>query len=101
MDAINWESEKEYIKNRKNVTEILKKIIVNSLNLDINHNLIQEDQPLFGRGLELDSIDALELSLNISKEFNVEINDNDADIWSSINCIADFIMENSDEYRNK
>lgn len=67
----------------------------------MDYNLIQEDQPLFGRGLELDSIDALELSLHVSKEFNVEISDDDNTVWASINRIADFIMENSNEYKIK
>lgn len=89
---INWEKEKEKLQERKEITDKLKEIIVNSLELDISPKIIQNDQPLFGRGLELDSIDALELSLNVSVEFDVEINDDDIETWSSINKLTDHIM---------
>ena len=51
----------------------LKEILIDSLMLDIDKELIMNDQPLFGRGLELDSIDALELSIGISTTFGVEL----------------------------
>lgn len=93
---INWEKEKEQLQKRQEITDRLKEIIINSLELDIPSQIIQNDQPLFGRGLELDSIDALELSLNVSVEFDVEINDDDIETWSSINKLADYIMEEED-----
>ncbi|MGD6887763.1 phosphopantetheine-binding protein [Staphylococcus shinii] len=93
---VNWEKEKEQLQKRQEITDKLKEIIINSLELDIPSKIVQNDQPLFGRGLELDSIDALELSLNVSVEFDVEINDDDIETWSSINKLADYIMEEED-----
>lgn len=90
---INWEKEKDMIETREKITKRIKEIIVESLELDISPEIIQNDQPLFGRGLELDSIDALELSLNVSVEFEVEINDDDIETWSSINKLTDFILQ--------
>lgn len=46
-----------------------------------------------GKGLELDSIDSLELVVALSNEFNVEIGDDDMMIFQSITTIADFIRE--------
>lgn len=92
----NWDKEKKVLQTRQRITTKLKEIIVDSLNLDIDPEVIQDDQPLFGRGLELDSIDALELSMHVTNEFNVEISDDDMTVWSSINKLADYIMENGE-----
>lgn len=45
------------------------------------------------KGLELDSIDSLEVVVALSNEFGVEIGDDDMMIFQSINTIADFIRE--------
>lgn len=93
MTNVNWTENSEYLKNRKQLTQKLRTLIVESLNLDIEPEVIQDDQPLFGRGLELDSIDALELSMNVSKEFDIEVSDDDMTVWSSVNKLADYILE--------
>ena len=62
---INWNEERKVIKTRQEVVDEIKEILIDSLMLDIDKELIMNDQPLFGRGLELDSIDALELSIGI------------------------------------
>lgn len=62
---INWAEERKIIKTRQEVVDEIKGILIDSLMLDIDKDLIMNDQPLFGRGLELDSIDALELSIGI------------------------------------
>ena len=56
---INWNEERKVIKTRQEVVNEIKEILIDSLMLDIDRELIMNDQPLFGRGLELDSIDAL------------------------------------------
>lgn len=52
-------------------------------------NMSDEDM----NGLELDSIDSLEVVVALSNEFGVEIGDDDMMIFQSINTIADFIRE--------
>ncbi|HEM9287187.1 TPA: phosphopantetheine-binding protein [Streptococcus agalactiae] len=93
---INWAEERKIIKTRQEVVDEIKGILIDSLMLDIDKDLIMNDQPLFGRGLELDSIDALELSIGISTTFGVELNDDDS-ILSSVNRLADFVIENSED----
>ncbi|HFH7911770.1 TPA: phosphopantetheine-binding protein [Streptococcus agalactiae] len=92
---INWAEERKIIKTRQEVVDEIKGILIDSLMLDIDKDLIMNDQPLFGRGLELDSIDALELSIGISTTFGVELNDDS--ILSSVNRLADFVIENSED----
>ncbi|WP_205402109.1 phosphopantetheine-binding protein [Streptococcus lutetiensis] len=94
---INWNEERQAIKTRQDVVDRIKEVLIDSLMLDIDKELIINDQPLFGRGLELDSIDALELSIGLSTTFGVEINDDDMAVLSSVNKLADFVIENSEE----
>ncbi|EXJ46589.1 phosphopantetheine attachment site family protein, partial [Vibrio parahaemolyticus VPTS-2010_2] len=52
----------------------IKQLIINALNLeDLTVDDIETDAPLFGDGLGLDSIDALELGLAIKKQYNIVI----------------------------
>lgn len=86
----------EYAKKRRMVCATVKTIIVDQLCLDIDPEFITDDQPLFGRGLELDSIDALELAVGIFSVFSVTISDGDSAVFSSVNTIVDYIL--SQEY---
>jgi acyl carrier protein len=79
------------------MTEILrdrvKQVIVKSLRLTIPPSEIGDDVPLFGEGLGLDSIDALELVLEIERTFGVAIGDEQIGkrVLRSVNSIAEFI----------
>ncbi|MGS0679943.1 phosphopantetheine-binding protein [Shewanella sp. 125m-7] len=55
----------------------VKQLIIDCLDLeDVSIDDIDSDAPLFGEGLGLDSIDALELGLAIKKQFDVKIEAN-------------------------
>lgn len=82
----------EYAEKRRMVCAAVKRIIVDQLCLDIEPEFITNDQPLFGRGLELDSIDALELAVGIFSEFSVTVSDGNSAVFSSVNTISDYIM---------
>lgn len=51
----------------------IKTLIVETLNLDIAPEDISDDQPLMGADLGLDSIDALELVVQIEKQFGIKL----------------------------
>ena len=55
----------------------LARLIVASLSLEIRPEEIDPEAPLFGEGLGLDSIDALELSLAVSKAYGVKLRSED------------------------
>jgi len=69
----------------------VKTLIVDRLALDVDAAMIGDDQPLFGRGLELDSIDTLELAMAVEEEFAVVITDDDTDSLLSLNRLVDHI----------
>ena len=76
----------------------LKALLVDELNLeDISPDDSDEAAPLFRDGLGLDSIDALELSVIIDRQYGIKIKAEDernAEIFSSLNALAAFISEN-------
>lgn len=75
----------------------LKQQIVDQLNLaDVDPATIDENAPLFGEGLGLDSIDALELILLMQKNYNIKIAtaEEGQKIFSSVKAMADFITAN-------
>jgi acyl carrier protein len=74
----------------------LKKEIIEELNLqDIKPEDIKDDAPLFGDGLGLDSIDALELVVLMEKYHGVKILDETVGkkVLASINTMAEYILE--------
>lgn len=79
-----------------NLKEELKTKIIEVLNLeDVDPADIENDAPLFGSGLGLDSIDALELIVLLDKEYGIKLADpkKGKEIFDSINTMAAYITE--------
>ena len=80
-----------------NLVEELKVLIIDVLNLeDVTPEDIQAEEPLFGDGLGLDSIDALELGLALQKKYNISIdaeNENTKTHFASVNNLAKFVVD--------
>ena len=77
--------------------ERLKRLVVSALALELRPDDIDEDAPLFGDGLGLDSIDALELIFAIEREFGVRITDQNeaSDALESIATLSHFLNQHS------
>ncbi len=75
----------------------LKEKIIEQLNLeDITVEEIADDDSLFGDGLGLDSIDALELIVMLDKDYGIKLSDpkKGRKVFESIEVMAKFITEN-------
>jgi acyl carrier protein len=72
----------------------MKHLLVDRLALTVDADMIGDDQPLFGRGLELDSIDTLELAMAVEEKFGVVITDDDTESLLSLNRLVDHVVAN-------
>jgi acyl carrier protein len=75
----------------------LKKQIIEFLNLTpLTPAEIKDDEPLFGEGLGLDSIDSLELIVLLKREYGITIQDpkEGRKVLVDINTIVDYILQN-------
>ncbi|AAW85341.1 acyl carrier protein [Aliivibrio fischeri ES114] len=76
----------------------IKQLIIDALNLeDISVDDIETEAPLFGDGLGLDSIDALELGLAIKKKYNLVLDADDTQTrehFASVANLAAYINAN-------
>jgi acyl carrier protein len=78
---------------QETLEEQVKAAIVRCLRMPISAEEIETDMPLFGEGLGLDSIDALELVLELQRSFGVVIADEQAGqrALRSVRAIVAFI----------
>ena len=75
----------------------IAQLIVSALNLEeVDPASLDPDAALFGSGLGLDSIDALELALEISKRYGVQLKADDDDnrrIFASLRALTDYVHD--------
>lgn len=80
------------------LTDEIKELIIKGLNLpDLKPSDIDERAPLFGEGLGLDSVDALELGLLVQKNYGVVLDSKTMDlksIFQSVKSLAEFVEKN-------
>ena len=69
-------------------------LVVSALNLEISATDVQPDEPLYGDGLGLDSIDILEIALVVSKQYGLQLRADQEDnhaIFHSLRSLSDHI----------
>lgn len=76
----------------------LKRKIIDTLNLiDVAPEDIQEEEPLVGGNLGIDSIDVLELVMMLEKDYDVKIDNKElgAEVFGSLRALSDFVGQKS------
>lgn len=72
----------------------LKEMLIRELKLvDVKPEDIKDEDPLFGEGLGLDSLDAVEVVVLLQKNYGIEVKgmENNREVFSSIKALADFV----------
>ena len=75
----------------------LKSLIIKQLNLeDVKPETFDENMPLFGEGLGLDSIDAIELVVLLDRNYGIKIGDpkEARKVFQSVRVMAEYIQQN-------
>jgi len=81
-----------HIEARKAVLEAIKGELVDRLQLDVEPACLDDDTFLFGEGLNLDSIDVMEIVLCMQSRFGVELREGDLQSMRTFNTLADTVM---------
>jgi acyl carrier protein len=81
----------------RDMTDRVKRVLVERLELPIPSDWITDDQPLFGRGLELDSLDALELSMAIDQEFGTPVYEENTSLFGSVSAFLGYLIQKQEE----
>lgn len=91
MKANTLQQARDIATSRNELSRRLKCVLIERLSLQLEPEEIANDSPLFGSGLGLDSVDALEIAIAVETEFGVPITDEDLHAFRSVNTILDFI----------
>ena len=89
-----------YAGQRRDLTQRLKETLVERLDLDRHSDEIPDDCLLFGVGLGLDSVDALEIVVAVESEFGIRVEDGDMQEIRSVNSIVDLILSRQTREEN-
>ena len=82
------------------IREKLKVLLVDQLSLeDITPDEIEDDAELFGEGLGLDSLDAVEIVVMLQRNFGMEVKDMEKsrEVFRTISTLADYVYEKSED----
>ena len=81
------------------IREKLKVLLVDQLSLDdVEPEEIEDDAELFGEGLGLDSLDAVEIVVMLQRNFGMEVKDMEKsrEVFRTIGTLAEYVYEKTD-----
>lgn len=84
----------EYTTERDRLLNELRKVIVEDLHIDREPRDIDPDTPIFGTGLGLDSVDAVEIMVSLEEVFDIDVPDDPRvrSAMRTLNTLIDFIL---------
>lgn len=80
---------------RREALERVRRMLVEQLKVSLPPEQIDLDAPLFGTGLGLDSIDAVELVVAIENEFELTLAEEEAQPWMfrTVHAVVDLVLD--------
>jgi acyl carrier protein len=93
MTAVQ-EQAHERVAARQRLCRAIKEVLIERLELTIDPDWITDDQPIFGRGMQLDSLQAIEVVVGLEWRFKVSLADDQTSSFASVNMLADLIEQN-------
>ena len=81
------------INRRKQILTDIKEELADRLQLEVSPENIDDDTYLFGGGLQLDSIDSMEIIIGMQARFDVEVPEGDVTPLRTINTLADLVEQ--------
>ena len=89
---------KEKIEHRENTLNRVIELLISSLQLGHSSEELDPDTPLFGTGLGLDSVDAVEIVVALESEFGVSLDEGDSMFaLRTINSLVDVVLRQSED----
>ena len=88
------DNQKPIVSSTTELQHEVAQLMIESLNLEVTADQIAADDPLYGDGLGLDSIDVLEVALEVSKRYGLQLRGDSPDnqhIFSSLRSLSDTI----------
>ena len=89
---------KEKIERRENTLNRVIELLISGLQLDRSYEELDPDTPLFGTGLGLDSVDAVEIVVALESEFGISLEEGDSMFaLRTINSLVDVVLRQSED----
>ena len=89
---------REKIEYRENTLNRVIELLISGLQLDRSYEELDPDTPLFGTGLGLDSVDAVELVVALESEFGISLDEGDSMFaLRTINSLVDVVLSQSED----
>lgn len=88
------DNQKLTVSNTEDLQREVAELMIECLNLEMSADQITPDAPLYGEGLGLDSIDVLEVALEVSKRYGLQLRADSEDnqhLFSSLRNLCDYI----------
>ena len=88
------DNQKPTVSSTADLQREVAELMIECLNLEVTAEEISPDAPLYGEGLGLDSIDVLEVALEVSKRYGLQLRSDSKDnqhIFSSLRSLSDTI----------
>ena len=88
------DNQKPSVASTADLQREVAELMIGCLNLEVTADQITPDDPLYGEGLGLDSIDVLEVALEVSKRYGLQLHSDSEDnksIFGSLRSLSDYI----------